>query len=90
MQNYANLTENKSNLVGLHVPKPKRDCVKTIFNFRKLLSLCQCSKPSGRILTYKAQFLKLNEFSHTLKRVQIQHLWQRIPETERSFLGNMS
>jgi ubiquinone/menaquinone biosynthesis C-methylase UbiE len=43
-----------------------RDCVKTNFNFRKLLSLCRCSRTSGRVFTYKTQFLKPNLSFHTL------------------------
>jgi hypothetical protein len=40
--------------------------VKTIFNFRKLLSLWRFVRASGRVFRYKQQFLKLNLSFHTL------------------------
>ena len=46
--------------------EPERDCVKTIFNFRKLLSLWRSGRGQGRVFTYKTQFLETNLTFHTL------------------------
>ena len=45
--------------------EPNSDCVKTIYNLRKLLLLFRFSRHNVRVFKYKKQFPKLNLSFHT-------------------------
>jgi len=46
--------------------EPVSDCVKTNFNFRKLLSLCRNDRVCGRVFTCETQFIETNLTFHTV------------------------